>query len=68
VKEPTREEWREETCKFTHVPTGFWMTRQPGRPEPVLRTMFPDTGEYALDDLISMGTLLLKEQWEQSAA
>ena len=44
------------------------MTRHPGRPEPLLRTMFPDTGEYALDDLIGMGTLLLKEQWEQTVA
>jgi hypothetical protein len=63
LKKPTREEWREERYKVTHVPTEFWMSRLQGRPEPALRRMFDDAGEYELDDLISMGTRLLKEQW-----
>jgi hypothetical protein len=63
LKKPTREEWREEHCEVTHGPTEFWMSRIRGQPEPTFRTMFPDVGEYELDDLFSMGTMLLKEQW-----
>jgi hypothetical protein len=68
LKKPKREEWREARCKITHVPTEFWMTRHAGRPEPALRSMFPDVGEYDLDDLINMGTVLLKEQWEREVS
>jgi hypothetical protein len=63
LKKPTREEWREERYKVTHVPTEFWMIRLRGRPEPVSQRMSPDASEYELHDLISMGTVLLKEQW-----
>lgn len=62
-KIPKREEWDEGELKFTHRPTGFWISRYCGQPDPAFQNRLQDEGGYDLEEVRRLGELLLREQW-----